>query len=260
MEKVLNTGVKVLSLGVTTPATIAVVGELFGTYSPFIRGLIVLCGVGVVELVFLANWIAVDQRKADAPEFKIRPVVSTWVMYAALLALGVAHGEGLAAIPLRLALGLAIAGSTWDTIVYGWSKATARADRDIRTSGKVRREARRLATVVSIRELQADADIRLHALELRTKVETERIRRASEREFKDVVKAYTAERTSERTPDAAPNGAERTNGHGTDDRLAILRTLVDELPDKDALAAYRKRTGIGRTTAYADMKRLREGA
>ena len=258
MERLLNLGIKLFALGVTTPATVAVIDRLFSTYPPFIRTFIIVCGVGLVEVVFLANWLAVEQRRNDAPEFKLRPVVSTWVMYFALLFIGIAHGEGVAAVPLRLALGLAIAGATWDTLIYGWSRATARADKDIRSTAKVRRAARRSAETVAIAEIQSGQVLQLQAIAQRQRVEGERLSRQSSRELGKVRAEYAEVQPDavqvERPGRPAPSPAAMP-ALSRPERLTMLRRMVDDRGQPD-IARYRELTGVGKSTAYDDLKAL----
>ena len=257
MEKVLNVLVKLFALGVTTPASIAVVSGLFADYPPIVRALIVVCGVGLVEGVFLGAWLGVEQKRADGPEFKIRPVVSVWVMYAALLGIGFAHGEGLAAVPLRLALGLALAGATWDTLLYGWNKATLRADKDIHTTGRVRREARKQAETVEVARIRSNAVLELQAIDQRARVEGTRLTKQSGRELRKV-EAEFAELPAERPADTESSArAEvsrkpaRTVQPGKAERSRMARQMKAEgLTVKD----YMLRTGLGKTSAYADWK------
>lgn len=254
MEKVLNVLVKGFALGVTTPASIAVVSGLFADYPPLIRAVIVVCGVGLVEGVFLGAWLGVEQKRAEGPEFKIRPVVSVWVMYAALLGIGFAHGEGFAAVPLRLALGLALAGATWDTLLYGWSKATARADKDITTSARVRREARKQAERVEVARIHSQASLDLQGIAHRERVEGTRLTKQSGRELRKVEQEF-----ADSPVDSGANTAETSVR--ADVRRKPARTKAERLElargfraDGRTVADYQQAAGLGKTTAYEDWK------
>jgi hypothetical protein len=266
IEKLLNVGIKLFALGVTTPATVAVIDRLFASYPLPVRVAIVVCGVGLVEGVLLLNWVAVDQRKNDAPEFKVRPVASVWVMYLALLGIGWAHGEGIAALPLRLALGLALAGASWDTIVYGWSKATARADRDIHSTAKVRREARRCAQDVAIATLRQERDLAIEALHQQRGVQERRIALQAGQDSRRVEAEYAATAPGalqaeqvERSTPAAPGRSAKKLDRG--ERVKRLAKLVAAFPDSGTAALverYRRQVGVSETTAYEDLRMLRE--
>lgn len=257
MEKLLNVLTKLFALGVTTPASVAVVSTLFADYPPLVRALIIVCGVGLVEGVFLGAWLGVEQKRADAPEFKIRPVVSVWVMYAALLGIGFAHGEGIAAVPLRLALGLALAGATWDTLLYGWSKATARADKDITSTAKVRRAARRMAETVAIARIESGGQLDLQAIAQRQQVEGTRIAKQSGRELRKV-----AEEFAELPPEVETFA--RTNIPPARSRKSIpneaeLRRIAGQMKaDGLTVGDYMERTGVKKTTAYKYMNAVEQ--
>jgi len=54
------------------------------------------------------------------------------------------HGEGLAGIVFRLALGAALLGTVYDAGVYDLLRSNRRAERDINKAWKVKRVARKL--------------------------------------------------------------------------------------------------------------------
>lgn len=254
MEKFLGWVIKLCSLGIVAPATIQVVNSAFSAYPLAVRIPIVICGVATIELVLLSNWVALETRKAEPPEYKFRPTVTVWIMYLATLGIGWAHGEGVATIPLRLALGLAIAGSTWDTLLYGWSKATARADRDITTSARVRREARKQAERVEVARIHSQASLDLQGIAHRERVEGTRLTKQSGRELRKVEQEF-----ADSPVDSGANTAETSVR--ADVRRKPARTKAERLElargfraDGRTVADYQHAAGLGKTTAYEDWK------
>lgn len=138
-----------------------------------------MCGMAVflVEGVLLGNWLLLEFDKNATIEIKARYGIWALIMYVGMLIIGWAH-EGPVGLVFRGALLLALVGSGWDTYIYTLRKVTTNADRDIRSSWKVRRHARKLAEkleiltedtdyAIEVAQISARKRTNLYALELR---------------------------------------------------------------------------------------------
>lgn len=156
IQKFLDWGIKLASLAVTGPATWIVAGELFRDVTiPAVLYTMQFCAVFLVEGVLLSNWLLLEYDKAAAPELKARYGLTALAMYAAMLIVAWRH-EGPVGLIFRGALLAALLGSGWDTYVHTWQVASARADRSIERTGKVRRHARKLAARQEIARLDSE--------------------------------------------------------------------------------------------------------
>jgi hypothetical protein len=145
VNKILNWGVKLASLAVTAPATWIVATQLFNDIqSPLLLFVMRFSAVFLIEGVMLSNWLLLEFDRSATPEIKARYGLTALAMYIALLVIGWKH-EGPTGLVFRLALLAALLGSGWDTYVYTWQKATAKADKDISATRAVRHYRRKLA-------------------------------------------------------------------------------------------------------------------
>lgn len=145
VNKALNWGVKVASLAVTGPATWLVAGNLFqDIHDPTTLFLMRTSAVFLIEGVMLSNWLLLEYNKRATPGIKARYGLTALAMYTALIVIAWQH-EGPTGLVFRIALLAALLGSGWDTYVYTWQKATAKADKDISHTRVVRKHRRKLA-------------------------------------------------------------------------------------------------------------------
>lgn len=149
-QKALSWVVKLGGVVITIPVTWLVAGDLFHDVSPFIRVIMQIAGVSLVEGVFLGSWLLLEYDIRAPAEIKTRYALTALGMYAGLWLLAIQHGEGVAGLVFRAALGAALIGAGWDTYVKTFSTIANRADRDAANTRKVKRLNRRL----SIREKQ----------------------------------------------------------------------------------------------------------
>ena len=96
-------------------------------------------------------------------------------MYLGLWALAIQHGEGLAGVVFRLALGLALVGSIYDAGIVSGLRRDAASDRDIAKDWRVKRHARNLARQDAIAELNAGQQIKALERDARMTIESARI-------------------------------------------------------------------------------------
>ena len=89
-----------------------------------------LAAVVLVEGVLVSNWILLESRKSEGPEVKLRYALTVAVMYLGMLAVSLADGEGGAGLIFRVAFGLALIGSTWDTFAHTFAKLRSQAESD----------------------------------------------------------------------------------------------------------------------------------
>ncbi len=175
VQKFLDWGVKIASLAVTGPATWIVAGQLFRDIThPGLLFLMRLAAVFLVEGVLLSNWLLLEFDRQASSGIKARYAITALGMYAALLVIGWQH-EGPTGLVFRLALLAALIGSSWDTYVYTWQKATARADKDISSSFWVRRYRRRLAIADAKEAVETEFELRSAQREVDRLVQLETI-------------------------------------------------------------------------------------
>jgi hypothetical protein len=167
MKKTIDVLVKIAGLIITCPVTLGIAGQLFAdVQSLALRLLVQLAALAVVEGVFLSAWWALDTDRASPTAVKTRHAITALAMYVGLWILAIQHGEGLAGIVFRLALGLALAGSIYDSGVYTAVRQNAAVDRSAMNDRKVKRHARALACQVAFAELDANATIDLQRIAL----------------------------------------------------------------------------------------------
>lgn len=156
INKFLAWVIKVAGAIICAPVTWLVAGELFTDIPMPARAFVQLAAVLLVEGVFISNWLLMEYDRGAAPEIKTRYALTALGMYGGLWILAWQHGEGLAGLVFRAALGAALIGSGWDTYVTTWQRAMARADKDITATSAIRRHARKLAEQDAKQQLDYD--------------------------------------------------------------------------------------------------------
>ncbi len=132
INKALNSLIKIAGLIITAPVTWLVAGRVFADIEIVaLRYIMQAAAVGLVELVFLSNWLLLEHDKNAPTEIKTRYALTAACLYFGLWVLALSHGEGLIGVIFRASLGAALIGSGWDTYILAWQKVMARADRDI---------------------------------------------------------------------------------------------------------------------------------
>jgi hypothetical protein len=202
VNKALNWGIKLASLAVTGPATWVVATGLFGDIqSPALLFAMRFAAVFLIEGVMLSNWLLLEFDRSATPEIKARYGLTALAMYVALLIIAWEH-EGPTGLVFRIALLAALLGSGWDTYVYTWQKATARADRNITSTAAVRRHRRRLA-IADARESstveyelrraqrQVDRDVQLEAVQSDKQERMTLLKREHEQALSELETAFT---------------------------------------------------------------------
>lgn len=176
INKLINSMVKIAGVIITAPVTWLVAGQLFGDVQPaWLRVIVQASALLVVEGVFITNWIALDSDRGAVPEIKARYALTSGGMYCGLWILALWHGEGVAGLVFRLALGGALIGSMYDAGIHTMLKRDREADRDILKDWRVARHARNLARQNAIAELDTQQDIKRQERESRLAIESARI-------------------------------------------------------------------------------------
>ncbi len=286
VNKVLNWGIKIASLAVTGPATWIVASDLFDDiHDPTMLFCMRASAVFLVEGVMLSNWLLLEFDKKATPGIKARYGLTALAMYIALLVIGWRH-EGPTGLVFRMALLAALLGSGWDTYVYTWHKATARADRDIASTGAVRRHARRLAGQDAKQQLNFEYDQRskdrqveqIIADEKREQLQ-EQLRLSAQLEHKEALarigqsirqhsKGLSLQ--SNTITSNPPGGRRARKGKATsrEQRLELGRSIVKANPElsgpefverlgAELRAQFGTRARVSESTAYADFALLR---
>ncbi len=176
MSKIITITVKIAGLVITAPVTWSVAGLVFRDVQPNnLRLLVQIAALVVVEGVFLASWLALDGDKSAPDAVRVRHAITALAMYLGLWVLAIQHGEGLAGIVFRLALGLALVGSIYDAGIVSGLRRDAAADRDIAKDWRVKRHARNIARQDAIAELDAAQQLKALERDARLSIETARI-------------------------------------------------------------------------------------
>lgn len=157
MDKALGWIIKGASVVITAPATVIVAGGLFAEVPGGLRWLVQAAAVLLVEGVFLYSWIMLEHDRQAETAYKVRHALTAIGLYFGLWALAWVHGEGLAGIVFRLALGAALLGTVYDAGVYDMLRANRKADRNIRNTWNVKRLERRLERDTARLELKLQA-------------------------------------------------------------------------------------------------------
>lgn len=289
VNRTLNWGIKLASLAITGPATWIVATELFrGVDSPELLFVMCFAAVFLIEGVMLSNWLLLEFDRTATPEIKARYGLTALAMYVALLVIAWQH-EGPTGLVFRFALLAALIGSGWDTYVYTWQKATARADRDINATGSVRRHARRLAEQDAKLQLDYEYDQHSKDRQMQQMISDEKrnllqeqLRLAAQLEHKEALTQinqsaqryaeHEAFRSNEATPKQPSTKGTRHSRKRfkRDQRLELGRSLVSKNPEltgpefveqlgAELRAQFGARTRISESTAYADFSALRSG-
>lgn len=149
--------IKAAGMIICAPVTFLVAGQLFGDVTALtLRFVVQLSAVLLVEGVLLSNWLLLEFDRRAAPEIKTRYALTALSMYLGIWVLAWQHGEGPAGLVFRAALGAALVGAGWDTYVLTWQRLTARTDRDVTTSGSVKRFRRKLAILDAKEAIRAE--------------------------------------------------------------------------------------------------------
>lgn len=282
VNKILGWVIKVAGMIVCMPVTWTVSGQLYNDIGgQSTRFLVQLAAVLLVEGVLLSNWLLLEFDRSAAPEIKARYALTALGMYFGLWALAWQHGEGLAGLVIRAALGAALIGSGWDTYVTTWQKLTARADRDATADGGVKRHRRKLA----IRDAKDAASVEFEILreerELQKVVKLEEVRAQKDRALKGVhlehkraLRQLAGEFSDLENPRRSDHGSPKRGGSypypvskinnrrrmEKSERLEVFGAHLTEHPEMNPTALVEwavEAFGVAESTAWEDLKRLR---
>jgi hypothetical protein len=287
VNKALNWGIKLASLAITGPATWVVATGLFSDIqNPALLFVMRFSAVLLIEGVMLSNWLLLEFDKHATPEIKARYGLTALAMYVALLVIAWRH-EGPTGLVFRFALLAALIGNGWDTYVYTWQKATARADKDITATGPVRRHARKLAEQDAKWQLDYEYDQRGKDRQLEQMISDEKrgllqeqLRLAAQLEHREALEQInlsanshsetTIIRSKPTTPQL-PTGRRNRSAYIRTDRslrLELGRSILANDPQltgpefverlgAELRAHFGRRARVSESTAYADFAVLR---
>lgn len=160
-QKLLDVIVKFASLAITAPVTFTLGLQVFGDLGWLLCLLLSALAVILVEGVFLSNWLLLEDKRNSSPDQKLRYALTVIVLYIALLGVAIQHGEGWAGVTFRLALGLAILGSTWDTITYSVRKSVEQTAQAGQVAWRVKRNMRKCNIKEAIAKRESELCIKL---------------------------------------------------------------------------------------------------
>lgn len=185
--------VKAGSVIIMAPATWEVTGQAFASVGA-LRPLVQLAGVVLVEGVLLTSWFQLeDDGRLDLAE-RTRHVVTVIAMYLGTLVIALQHGEGAAGFILRLAFGLAIGGTVFETVT-GWFSKLARSS-DQGRDHQVRRFERRMNRAEAKFRRKMEHEVNLAAFKAERDVNLRRIKNEQERGIKEANLEHQAELTA----------------------------------------------------------------
>lgn len=266
LNKVLSWFVKTAGTIICAPITWLVAGQLFRDIQPdWFRIVVQLSALLVVEGVFLSSWIALDTEQAAPPEIKVRYALTAVSMYAGLWILALVHGEGLAGLVFRLALGGALIGSIYDSGVYTLLKKDKAADRDIMSDWSVKRHKRNrerdLAKLRIDNEfVNAKADLETESLILGQKrsLDKEQRLKVVSAEHRSAVAKLSQPKKAKEFPYPIQKAQKRRARQQQVSREETLNRIVDILRDnpKVSLRQLGEAVGIGHETARRYLETL----
>jgi len=242
IQKALDWGVKIASLAITAPATWIVATQLFSDVQiPALLFAMRFAAVFLIEGVLLSNWLLLEFDTRATPEIKVRYGLTALAMYVALLVIGWRH-EGPTGLVFRVALLAALIASGWDTYVMTWQRATAKVDRTVEASGKVRRHARKLSIREAIlqRESEHAATLALISAEGEAAREGNALygeRLLAELRVEDRAERGRIQQKAERLARsiaANSNGNGNGNGNGQNGKSDAKKLTTVELPELDS--------------------------
>lgn len=160
-QKFLDVMVKFASLAITAPVTFTLGLQVFGDLGWLLCLVLSFLAVMLVEGVFLSNWLLLEEKRNNSPDQKLRYALTVIVLYIALLGVAIQHGEGWAGVTFRLALGLAILGSTWDTITYSVRKSVEQTAQAGQIAWRVKRNMRNCNIKEAIAKRESELRVKL---------------------------------------------------------------------------------------------------
>lgn len=143
--------VKLCSLIVTAPVSWIIAGQLFSDVNILgLRYIMQAAAVLLVDTILVVHWSLLDYHKSAEIEQRVRYAVVSWTLYIGLFVLAIVHGEGLAGIVFRSAMGLAILSSTVDSFSEHWRELVDKAQNGVRQDWRVQHHRRKLARTEEI--------------------------------------------------------------------------------------------------------------
>lgn len=184
--------IKLATVVVNAPATYGLAFAAFATIGdgqvlPIpIRILVSFSAVVLLEGILLQSWARLDAERLKSvpdPSEEFRHAFKAVAMYFALLAVAFLHGEGLAGIIFRLAFGIQLGISAWDSISREIKRATtssATGTRDWVVEG-VQRRLMRKTQIYELRQFWGKNSVEWYRRDQDALIERKSIERDAER-------------------------------------------------------------------------------
>lgn len=174
-QLVIDVMMKVAGVLVTSVATWRVAQHAFDYLEEPWLTVVSIGALLLVEGAFLAAWLAIDTQKQAPPSLKVAWSVTLITIYAALLVLALAHGEGSAGWAFRFVLAVMIGRSIYEAGVYELIKTHRATERNVKKAYVVRRLERKHARANAIKAMYASSEESSYVRELQDVVERARL-------------------------------------------------------------------------------------
>lgn len=167
-KKIIAWIIKLALLIVSTPATASVTRFAFPGLPVLLLYLVIFAAVCLVEGAFLYFWVQIESKtfkqNSSIEEYRLY-VIGAWAMFILLLAIGLLHGEGFAAIPIRGSAGLILLVSTHDTLQHFAKREDESIAKGDKLSRKVQNAQRKAKDEIALAKNKAEKNAYLKAIQ-----------------------------------------------------------------------------------------------
>jgi hypothetical protein len=254
-KKLLNTGIKIAAVCLTTPATWLVAGSLY-TGWPVLQAIIQPAAVVLVEGALMLGWYQLDNdRKAEMSQ-RVLYAVLAGVAYVSLWSIAISHGEGAAGITFRLTLGVLLGYSVFESGILANIKTRRAKERSVYNAPQIKRYKWKAEIGVAKKEIDSWKAAREEDLKVTTEVDTKRRSKERKERLQSIDGKHSGQPTAKRA--GFPYPVDKINASRKADkasRLELIGTLKKDNPElsaSDVVETIREQTGVAESTAWGD--------
>lgn len=168
--------IKVCAVGLTTPATVIVAGELYPNQGALTL-MIQFCALGLCEGSLLLGWARLEssnERQATTQQRWLYASLAL-VAYIVLWAVAWAHNEGLIGIAFRLTLGVLLIYSIFEAGLLANVRLQRSAEKDVTKDRKVRRAKHKAEVSLALAEIKSGVRVETLRIDVKEQSEIEAI-------------------------------------------------------------------------------------
>ena len=258
--KTLKTLIKFAAVALTSPATVAVAGNLYSDH-PITRVVVSLAALVLIEGCLLLGWQMLDQEGKNATSTQRWLYAGlAWVAYFSLFGIAIYHQEGIAGFAFRLTLGVMLIYASMEAGLLASIKVARQADRDIKKDRRVQRYARKLARKSAMADL--DSEFRMGQIDREIKEQLYILRQSRETEVRVGLIETDQSLNSPKTVEMAKSVTSLDKANRTrrlSKRQALDRTLkILETDPEVTPAQIATEIGRSRQTVYDYFRELEE--